>query len=140
MSESDILSLDGMVVNDCPVIVELAKDKSKVRQGKSKKFEKRNKLQVNRSSGSDSLEDNKTLYVKNLNWNVTEDTLREHFDCRDVHIPKNADGTLKGFAYLMFASQEAAVKASEDLQDSNIDGRIIKLERVAAKGSGGKGL
>lgn len=133
MSESDILSLDGMVVNDCPVIVELAKDEPKVQQRKSKKFKKRSE-QAHKSSRSDSIDAAKKLFVKNLSWNVTEDTLREHFNCIEVDIPKNADGTTRGFAYLTFSSEEAAAKASEDLQDSNINGRIVKLDRVHFKG------
>lgn len=135
MSESDILSLDGTVVGDCPAIVELAKDKPKVQQRKSKKFKKRSE-QANKSSRSDSIDAAKKLFVKN----VTEDTPREHFNSIEVDIPKNADGTARGFARLVFSSEEAAAEASEDLQDSNINGRIIKLDGVNCNGSGTKVL
>lgn len=62
----------------------------------------------NGGSGGDS----STIFVGNLGFNTTADTIREFFsecgDIKDVRIPFHDDGRAKGFGHVEFESPEAA--------------------------------
>lgn len=43
-------------------------------------------------------ENKKTLFVRNVSWNVSEEDLKEHFEgCATVRLPKRPDGKLRGY-------------------------------------------
>ncbi|KAI6046529.1 hypothetical protein EDC04DRAFT_1479943 [Pisolithus marmoratus] len=86
------------------------------------------------------------LFVGNLSFNATEDSLwetfGEHGDVKSVRIPTDREtGRPKGFAYVEFSDGEAAKKAHEALQGFEFDGRTLRLDfsqpRDAAGGRGG---
>ncbi len=74
--------------------------------------------------------DNKKLYVGNLPWSVTNDTLREMFaqfgEITDaVVISDRMSGRSKGFGFVTFATEEAAKAATEQMHEKEIEGRKI---------------
>lgn len=76
---------------------------------------------------------NKTLFIGNVGYNVTEKMIGGVFAAQgflvDVHMPVDSE-TKKhaGFGYLHFASIHAAKAALEALQGTHIDGHSINLE------------
>lgn len=76
---------------------------------------------------------NKTLFVGNVGFNVTEDMIRGIFASQgfivEVHLPvEHETGKHAGFGYLSFPSIHAAKGALAALQGMHIDGHSINLE------------
>lgn len=77
--------------------------------------------------------DNKKLYVGNLPWSVTNDSLREMFsqfgEVVDavIIIDRNSpqEGRSKGFGFVTFATEESAKAAIEQMNEQEIEGRKI---------------
>ncbi|OPX23103.1 MAG: hypothetical protein B1H03_02670 [Planctomycetales bacterium 4484_113] len=69
----------------------------------------------------------KKLYVGNLNYSTSESALREafgvHGDVTEVTIIEG-----KGFGFVEFATEEAAEKAKTALNESDLDGRTIRVD------------
>lgn len=72
------------------------------------------------------------VFVNNLDYTVTSDTLREVFgaagEIADVRLPRRRDGAAKGFAYVEF-SDDAAVAAALALNKMKISGREAWVRR-----------
>lgn len=72
------------------------------------------------------------LYVGNLPWSWTDDTLRENFgafgDVVDatVVVDKHKFRS-RGFGFVTFASEEDSKKALAEMQGKEFDGRVIKV-------------
>ena len=91
----------------------------------------------------------KRLYVGNIAWSTTEDTLRFTFgqDGRtvtDVHIVTDRDtGRPRGFAFVEMSSDQEAEGAISALDGTELDGRNIRVneaqERPQRGGGGGGG-
>jgi RNA recognition motif-containing protein len=74
--------------------------------------------------------DNKKLYVGNLPWSVTNDSLREMFsqfgEVTDaVVITDRMSGRSKGFGFVTFATEEAASAATQQMHEKEVEGRKI---------------
>ncbi|XP_040040876.2 nucleolin isoform X3 [Gasterosteus aculeatus] len=82
----------------------------------------------------------KTLVVNNLSFTATEEALQAAFEkAVSIRIPQR-DGRPKGFAFLEFDSAEDAKDALENLNNTDIDGRSIRLEYSQNSGrDGGRG-
>lgn len=87
------------------------------------------------------------LYVGNFPYTVDEDQLRELFspygEIEDLAVIKDRDtGRPKGFAFVTFASQQAAEKALEQ-DGKDLGGRPLKVniatEKPSRSGGGGGG-
>ncbi|TNN75575.1 nucleolin [Liparis tanakae] len=85
----------------------------------------------------------KTLVVNNLSFTATEEALQATFEkAVSIRIPQR-DGRPKGFAFLEFETTEEATDALENLNNTDIDGRSVRLEfsqnsgRDGARGNGG---
>ncbi|KAL3047299.1 hypothetical protein OYC64_021510 [Pagothenia borchgrevinki] len=85
----------------------------------------------------------KTLVVNNLSFTATEEALQATFDkAVSIRIPQR-DGRPKGFAFVEFETTEEAKDALENLNNTDIDGRSIRLEysqnsgRDGARGNAG---
>ncbi|RKP05986.1 hypothetical protein THASP1DRAFT_19051, partial [Thamnocephalis sphaerospora] len=86
-----------------------------------------------------------TLFMKNLNFNTTEATLREVFapvgQLRNVTIrkkkdPKNRGQWLSmGFGFVEFAEEDAASRAMKSLQGFVVDGHALQLKVAQKEGS-----
>ena len=72
------------------------------------------------------------LYVGNLSYNTTEETLRAAFaqlgTVVAVDMIKDRDsGQMKGFAFVTMSTQEEAEKAIKALNEKMLDNRAIKV-------------
>ncbi|KAJ5723168.1 hypothetical protein N7488_001203 [Penicillium malachiteum] len=79
------------------------------------------------------LSENKTLFIGNVGFNVTEQTVKDVFASKgfivDVNLPLDAvSGKHAGFGYLHFPSIHPALAAMNALQGAHIDGHAINLE------------
>ena len=88
------------------------------------------------------------LFVGGLAWATTDDTLRDHFEqCGDVVeakvITERDTGRSRGFGFVTFGDPEQAQGAVEQLSNSELDGRTIRvdlaIERDNRGGGGGGG-
>ncbi|XP_061831991.1 nucleolin isoform X1 [Nerophis lumbriciformis] len=79
----------------------------------------------------------KTIVVNNLSFNATEDILQSTFEKSvAIKMPLRDDGKPKGYAYVEFDSIEDAKEAMDTLNNTEIEGRSVRLEY---KGEGGRG-
>jgi RNA recognition motif-containing protein len=73
--------------------------------------------------------ENKKLYVGNLSYSVTNTQLEELFtNYGEVTDTKIIDG--KGFGFVEMSSSEEAEKAKEGLNDTEFEGRTIKVDEA----------
>ncbi len=72
------------------------------------------------------------LYVGNISWDATEDSLSELFSqygevISTKIITDNFSGKSKGFGFIEMGSQEEAEKAIEGLNETEFMGRPLKV-------------
>jgi len=72
------------------------------------------------------METNK-LYVGNLNYDTTEEALREAFSAHGTVVSVTIIGR-KGFAFVEMDSTESAQKAKDALDGTVLDGRTIRVD------------
>jgi cold-inducible RNA-binding protein len=82
------------------------------------------------------------LYVGNLPYSATEDSLREAFGASgtvdSVTLITDRDtGHSKGFGFVEMASDSEAQRAMQALNGTTLDGRQIKVNEAKPKESGG---
>lgn len=76
------------------------------------------------------------LYVGNLNYNTTEDSLREAFSAngREVAsvsiIMDRETGRSRGFAFVEMATPEGAQQALQELDGADLDGRTLRINEA----------
>lgn len=93
--------------------------------------------------------DQNKLYVGNLPWSVTSDTLHEMFAefgeiVEATLISDRETGRSKGFGFVTFATPEAAQNAINAMSDKEVEGRKLVVnaarpreERSNNRGGGG---
>lgn len=93
----------------------------------------------------------KKLFVGNLSWNATEDDLKTHFESAGAVVSvkivvDHYTGKSKGFGFVEMADAEGAQKAIQELNDTALLDRKIRVslalernERGAGGGGGGGG-
>jgi hypothetical protein len=88
------------------------------------------------------------LYVGNLSFNTSSDTLRAAFaecgDVTDVHIVTDREtGQPRGFGFVTMGSSQDAEKAMQKMNGLTLDGRQLRVneaeERPRSGGGGGGG-
>lgn len=84
-------------------------------------------------SGEEPSPDNKTLFIGNIGFDVTEQTIKDVFAAKGfivtVDLPVDSISSKHaGFGYLQFPSSYAAMAAMQSLQGTHIDGHAINLE------------
>ncbi len=88
------------------------------------------------------------LYVGNLSFNSTADSIRSAFqsvdEVTDVHLVTDREtGRSRGFAFVTMATEAAAKKAIEQMNGAVIEGRPLRVneaeERQSRGGGGGGG-
>ena len=82
------------------------------------------------------------LYVGNLNYDTTEDTLRgvfaEYGEVESVRvITDRYTGRSRGFGFVEMASEEAAAKAISELNGKPVDEREIRVDRAKPRSDRG---
>ena len=75
----------------------------------------------------------KKLFVGSLSWNTDDNGLREAFAqfgeiSEATVITDRYSGRSRGFGFVTFENDEDADKAIEALNDSELDGRTIKVD------------
>ena len=69
------------------------------------------------------------LYVGNLKYSITNDQLKElfsaHGEVKSVNIIEG-----KGFGFVEMSSPEEAEKAKDALNDTDLDGRPLKIDEA----------
>ena len=106
------------------------------------KKEKDNKTDTsndeNNSVDQNITEENATLYVKNLNFDTSEDVLKEHFEKEgeicSVLIAKKR-GLSQGYGFVQYFKKKCAMKALRSLQNSQLEGHnlLLKLSEKTLK-------
>ena len=87
----------------------------------------------------------KRLYVGNLSYDTTEDSLRAAFSedgrtVTEVHIMVDRDsGRPRGFGFVERGSDSEAQAAVEALDGVNLDGRNLRVNEARERQSGGGG-
>jgi len=84
------------------------------------------------------------LYVGNLSWNTTDDTLRNAFgdygQVLDSIVMRDRDtGRSRGFGFVTFSNNQEADAAIAALNEQELDGRRIKVNLANSRGSTGGG-
>lgn len=74
--------------------------------------------------------DQKKLYVGNLPWSMTGDSLRSMFSAYGeltdaVVISDRMSGRSKGFGFVTFANEADAQKAAAEMNDKDVEGRKL---------------
>ncbi|OIQ91023.1 RNA recognition motif containing protein [mine drainage metagenome] len=81
---------------------------------------------------------NSKLYVGNLSFNTTEDSLRDAFGAfgtlTDVFIATDRDtGRPRGFAFVTFSTAEESKLAIEKMNGTELDGRALTVNEAKPK-------
>lgn len=90
----------------------------------------------------DSSVNNKKLYVGNLSWGINDDSLKAAFaefgevTSAQVAIDRMT-GRSRGFAFVEFATDEAAAAAVAGLDGRELDGRELRVNIAMPKTEGG---
>jgi RNA recognition motif-containing protein len=71
----------------------------------------------------------KRLYIGNLSYNTSEDTLRNTFGASQVIIPSDHQGRPKGFAFVEVDEEKAADLITE-WNGKDLDGRTIVVNEA----------
>jgi len=84
------------------------------------------------------------VYVGNLSWNTTDDTLRQAFSdfgsvLDSIVMRDRETGRSRGFGFVTFGSNQEAEAAISGLNEQDLDGRRIKVNIANARGGGGGG-
>jgi len=85
------------------------------------------------------------LYVGNLNYNTTEDSLRQAFGAngREVAsvsiIMDRETGRSRGFAFVEMATAEGAQQALQELDGQDLDGRMLRINEARERDARGPG-
>ncbi len=84
------------------------------------------------------------LYVGNLSFSATDQTLRDafaaHGDVTDVHVViDRMTGQSRGFGFVTMGSQNEANAAMEAMNGVDLDGRSLKVNEAEERPGGGGG-
>lgn len=80
----------------------------------------------------------KKLFVGGLPWATTDETLRKAFEVygavEEANVVRERDtGRSRGFGFVTFANADQAQAAQKGMQDTEIDGRQIRVDFANSK-------
>uniref|UniRef100_A0A6G1RYR8 Nucleolin n=1 Tax=Hypotaenidia okinawae TaxID=2861861 RepID=A0A6G1RYR8_9GRUI len=82
-----------------------------------------------KGGGGGGEKESKTLIVNNLSYAATEETLQELFKkASSIKMPQTNQGRPKGYAFVEFPTAEDAKEALNSCNNTEIEGRAIRLE------------
>ena len=130
------LQLSGKDIDGRPINVDRSTN-NKAPGGTGNPNEARRTAYGDRTSPPSSV-----LFVGNLSWSATEDSLWELFaeygDVKSVRVPTDREsGKVKGFGYVEFFDVESAKKAFEGAQGMEVLGRNLRLDYSQPREDGG---
>lgn len=81
---------------------------------------------------------NSKLYIGNLSFNTTEDSLRSTFgefgDITDVYVAMDREtGRPRGFAFITFSNSDESSAAISAMDGKELDGRNLKVNEAKPK-------
>ncbi|KAH7335952.1 hypothetical protein B0J17DRAFT_668472 [Rhizoctonia solani] len=84
------------------------------------------------------------LYVGNLSWNTTDDSLHQAFseygNVTDCIVMKDREtGRSRGFGFVTYSNNDEANAAVNALNGAEVDGRQLRVNLANARGGGGGG-
>ncbi|AAW44674.1 hypothetical protein CNBG1820 [Cryptococcus deneoformans B-3501A] len=84
------------------------------------------------------------VYVGNLSWNSTDDTLLQVFSAygtvTDCIVMKDREtGRSRGFGFVTYGSPQEAEAAIAAMNEQELDGRRVRVNMANSRGSGGGG-
>lgn len=84
------------------------------------------------------------LYVGNLSWNTTDDSLIAAFEgfgeIQEARVITDREtGRSRGFGFITFANSENATNAISEMDGSELDGRNIKVNEAKEREPRGGG-
>jgi RNA recognition motif-containing protein len=84
------------------------------------------------------------LYVGNLSFNSTSDSVREAFvsfgEVTDVHVVMDREtGRSRGFAFVTLATDDQAQQAIQGMNGALLDGRALRVNEAEARPQGRSG-
>ena len=87
---------------------------------------------------------NNRVFVGNLSFQTTEDSLRDAFaqfgDVIETKVVMDRDtGRSRGFAFVEMASNDAATKAIQAMDGQELDGRAVRVNLAEPRRTGGGG-
>ncbi|KDR83522.1 hypothetical protein GALMADRAFT_649640 [Galerina marginata CBS 339.88] len=127
------LLMTGQEIDGRPVNIDrsTSPDKTKSRENRAKAF------------GDETSQPSSTLFVGNLSFGVSEDTIWSFFNdygVKNVRLPTDRDtGRPKGFGYVEFEDIDGAKKAFGASNGAEIEGRAIRLDYSQPRDSSGGG-
>jgi len=79
------------------------------------------------------------IYIGNLAWSTTDDTLRDFFNSQgqildSIVMRDRETGRSRGFGFVTYANADHATSAIAQLNDQELDGRRIKVNLANARG------
>jgi len=87
-------------------------------------------------------EDNTSIFVGNLSFSTTEQSLRKVFegcgDIKEIRLATDREGNAKGFAHIEFGSSDAVDRALQK-GGQNVDGRDIRVDYSNGKREDNRG-
>lgn len=107
----------------------------RLERGKSRNENSKQNIASTSSGGRDG-SNATTLFVKGLNFDTTNNTLKEKFKCKEVRIPLK-NGRPSGYAYMDFDTKEEVDNAMQTMQGAEIDGWNVILDYVGDKRKSG---
>jgi nucleolin len=130
------LAMNGKEIDGRPVNIDRSSS-----QGRTQIREKRAE-----AFGDEISQPSSVLFVGNLSFSTTEDTVWSFFNdygVKSVRLPTDRDtGRPKGYGYVEFEDIEGAKKAFEASRGTEIDGRSVRLDYSQPRdgpGGGGRG-
>jgi len=84
------------------------------------------------------------LYVGNLSFNSTEETVRDAFaevgDVSEIHLVTDREtGRLRGFGFVTMGSADQAASAIAALNGAQLDGRALRVDEARERQPRGGG-
>ncbi|KAJ9616163.1 uncharacterized protein PV06_00791 [Exophiala oligosperma] len=84
------------------------------------------------------------LFIGGLAWHTTDETLNEGFQrfgkVEEAVVVKDRDtNRSRGFGFVRFATKEEADQALENMNNTEFDGRLIRVDHAQDNRSGGQG-
>ncbi|CAG2121871.1 unnamed protein product, partial [Medioppia subpectinata] len=72
------------------------------------------------------------IIVRNLSFKANEETIKSAFSrfgqIREINIPKNSDGKMKGFCFVGFDAIKSALKAIKEMNAKPLMGRTVAVD------------